>query len=144
LRDPLDAHDHALGLWRAGPLTSAAHEAASSPDAPDEGMATYDVESDAQGHVTSVTLVSLGAGASGWSSVGRELLGLLTSKTLRVPPGAHGVRARLQITAKRTLPAGEHREYGSPSGVGTWGDLSNIAQIRTRVVHAQILNEATF
>ncbi len=175
LRDPLDALDEERGLGRAGPLVSAAHEAASSPSAPDEGSATYEVESNAEGRVTKVTLVSPGPDRDGWSAVGRALEEALAAKSLRVPSGARGVRARVQIAAKRTLPAGEKRTYapgavrddiagtsegakecvgegmarkctkGSPFGAtGTWGDLSNVGQIRTRVVHVQILGERVF
>ena len=158
LRDSLEARDHELGLGSAGPLVSAAHDAASLAFAPDTGGATFEVVSDAEGRVTSANIVSVSADGPAWSDVARELVSLMSSKRLHVPRGAHGYRARLRITAERALPAGSkttsavgavpddipggekscegegmHRKCtkGSPIGAtGTWGDLSKSARGR--------------
>jgi hypothetical protein len=170
----LAARDRELGLSRASPLVSAAHEAASPSIAPDEGSATFEIESDETGKVVSAKLVSFGGDTSAWNDVGRAIVTAMApdSKRLRLPRGARGLRARLQITAERVLPSGEHHTYtagavpddvagggsacvpngttrkcisGSPAGAsGTLGDLSNIGQKRSRVVHVQLLGESAF
>jgi hypothetical protein len=172
LRDPLEARDHELGLGAGGPLVAAAREAASLAFAPDTGTATFDIESDAEGRVMSATIVSVGGDAQAWGDVARQLVSLMSSKRLHVPHGAHGFRARLRISADRTLPAGEktsstvgavpddvaggdtscvgegiHRKCtaGSPVGMtGSWGDLSNLGARATRIIRAQIVSERTF
>ena len=174
IQGELAARDRELGLSRASPLVTAAHEAASPSIAPDEGSATFEIQSDETGRVVSARLVSFGSDTSAWNDVGRAIVTAMASdaKRLRLPPGARGLRARLQITAQRVLPGGEKHSYapgavpddvagggsgcvqngntrkciaGSPAGAsGTLGDLSNIGQKRSRVVHVELLGEETF
>jgi hypothetical protein len=171
LRDALDAHDRAIGLGSEGPLVSAAHEAASPEIAPDVGSATLEIECDANGGAVTARVVYTASDAAAWSDVARELAKLVSSKRLHVPPGARGVRTRLEIVAERALPSGEKLETkagavpddvpggdrvcegtgstrrctgGSPVGTTqTLGDLSNIGARRSRIVHVQVLSEQT-
>ena len=116
-------------------------------------------------------VVSATGNAAAWSAVTRELVKLVSSKRLHVPPGARGVRTTLSIVAERALPAGEKRisapgavpddvpqaepvcdgeglarrcAGGMPLGTTqTIGDLSNIGARRSRIVHVRVLGETT-
>ncbi|HEY8092045.1 MAG TPA: hypothetical protein VIF09_29490 [Polyangiaceae bacterium] len=169
LRDGLDAHDRALGLGRAGPLVSAAHEASSPSVAPDVGAATLDVESDATGKVLSARVVSGSPDASAWTGVARELVRLMASRSVRVPADARGLRTRLRIVAERTSPSGGGYATsaggvpddacvgradprlgglgrkcltGMPTGGKQTLDLSDVGAKPSRVVHVQVLSES--
>jgi len=171
LREALDAHDRALGLGSEGPLVSAAHEAASPALAPDVGSATLEIECDGSGGGITARVVSATGNAAAWNGVARELVRLVSSKRLHVPPGARGVRTTLSIVAEKALPAGEKRISapgavpddvpqaepvcdgeglarrcvgGMPLGTTqTIGDLSNIGARRSRIVHVRVLGETT-
>jgi len=169
IRDALDADDHERGLGSAGPLVSAAHEAASPSIAPDVGNASFDVFSDADGKVVAVRVVSASADLPEWNDVARELMKAMGSKRMRVPRGAAGVRARIRITAERSLPSGDHSasspgavpddapgsdpacagkgwsrkcQAGMPVGASTTFDISNLGARRSRIVHVQVVAEA--
>jgi hypothetical protein len=106
LRDGLDARDRELGLGSAGPLVSAAHEAASPSMAPDVGSATLEIDCDAGGRIVAARVLSASAAPTQWNAVARELVRIASARTLHVPAGARGVRARLRIVAERSLPSG--------------------------------------
>ena len=163
LRGPLEARDRALGLGAAGPLVSVAHDAASPRLAPDVGTATLEIECDASGRTVSARVLSADAEPGAWDDVAKELVRLAATKILKLPRGAHGLRARLRIVAERTLPSGEKRAAsaggvpddqcdgtginrrcagGMPTGIsGTFGDLSNFGAKRSRIVHVRVLDE---
>jgi hypothetical protein len=165
VRDDLHARDVAMGLGASGPLVSAAREAARPNIAPEIGAATIDVETDADGRITSARVVDAAADRLAWTDVARQLVLLMAAKPLRVPPGARGLRARLRIVAERTLPAGESRPAetgattqdacdasgvvrrciaGLPAGVsGTFGDVSNFGAKRSRNVRVEVLSESS-
>lgn len=164
IRESLTARDVELGLGRAGPLVSAAHDAASSPEAPEIGTTILEVESDAAGNV-----VAIRSDDRAWSQVAAAVVRRMAGKPLRVRTGARGVRARVRIVAERALPAGGHTSAspgavpddvaggskacvgqgvtrrciaGMPVGVtGSAGDTSNIGAHPTRVVHVQLVAE---
>jgi hypothetical protein len=170
-RDAADSRDHDLGLGSSGPLVAAAHEAGSMPSAPDTGTATFEVESDATGKVTTANVVSVSADAAGWNAVGRELVSLMDSRRLHLPSGARGLRTRLRITAERTLPSGTKGTTslgavpddvpgggsvcvgegwlrkctkGMPVGVTRNAtDVANFGASVSRIVRAKILEEKT-
>jgi hypothetical protein len=100
----------ALGPRPSGELVAAAHEAAAPSIAPDVGTATVVVESDAAGFVTTARVVSATPDLASWGDFARELTRLTSSKKLRVPPGARGVRTRLRVVAEWTMPGGQHVE----------------------------------
>jgi hypothetical protein len=169
LRDPLDAHDRALGLNAGGPLVTAAHEAASPALAPDVGAATLEIESDAAGKVTTARVVSAAADVAAWNDVAHEIVRLMSARVLHLPPGARGLRTRLRIRADRALPSGESVRNsagavpddvpgsepmcegegnarrctkGLPFGATTNGsDIANVGAKRSRVVHVETLGE---
>ena len=107
LRDELTAHDRALGISPGNALITVAKEAASPILAPDVGVATLEIESDASGRVVSASVVSGPADAAAWGDVAREIVKRMSGKNLRLPRGAHGLRTRLRISALRTLPSGK-------------------------------------
>ncbi len=173
LRDPLDARDRALGLGSAGALVSAAHAAASPSLAPDVGTATLEIECDAAGHVVSARVLAASADATQWGAVARELVRLASSRTVRVPAGARGVRTRLRIVAERALPSGKKstvtpgatpddvpggmdnkvcegegasRKCAAGMIVGATGnlvDVTNIGARASRIVRVLVLGEET-
>jgi hypothetical protein len=168
LREGLDAHDRELGLSSSGPLVSAAHEAASPSIAPDVGAATFDIDSDASGHVVAAHVVSASADAASWDDVARELVRLMGAKALRVTHDARGRRTRLRIVAERTLPSGTPYARGAgavneadcagkgsgplgigrkcatgmPSGASQTFDLADIGARASRIVRVQLVGEA--
>jgi hypothetical protein len=164
LSEDVHASEVATGHSIAGPLVSAAHEAASPRIAPDVGTATIEIESDASGEVVSAHVVDSSGDRAQWEDVAAQIRRSMAHKPLRVPAGAHGVRAHVRIVAERTLPSGERTTVhpgaapddvcdnsgptrrctaGMPGGAGgTWGDVTNIGAKRSRVVHVQLLDEA--
>lgn len=170
LRSGLASHDQEIGLGASGPLVSAVHEAASM--APDVGSATLDIDVDAGGKVIAPRVVSANADMAGWNAMAGEVVRIASSKTIHVPAGSHGIRARLRVVAERTLPSGTKRTAhpgaapddvpggmdghacegegaerrctaGMPVGVtGTLGDLANIGARAARIVHVAVLGEA--
>jgi len=164
LSDDMRALDVATGHSIAGPLVSAAHDAASPNTAPEVGSATIEIESDASGQVVAAHVVDASGDRARWDDVAEQIRRSMANKRLRVPAGARGVRAHVRIVAERTLPSGERTSVhpgaapdevcdssgptrrcgaGMPAGAGgTWGDVSNFGAKRSRVVHVQLLDEA--
>jgi hypothetical protein len=164
MRDMLTARDVSLGIGRAGPLVSAAHEAASTSSAPEVGATILEVECDSRG-----TVVAARAEYRSWNDVAGAVVRRMAGKTLRVPHGARGLRARLRVVAEKALPSGSHGSSsfgavpddipggnqacdgngihrrcvaGMPVG-GTTAehDTSNVGSKPTRIVHVQLLGE---
>lgn len=163
LSDDMRAHDVATGHSIAGPLVTAAHDAASPNVAPDVGSATIEIESDASGVVVAARVVDASGDRARWDDVAEQIRRTMAHKPLRVPAGARGVRAHVRIVAERTLPSGERTSIhsgaapdevcdgsgptrrctaGLPGAGGTWGDVTNFGAARSRVVHVQLLDEA--
>jgi hypothetical protein len=163
LSDDMRAHDLATGHSIAGPLVTAAHEAASPRVAPDVGRATIEIDSDASGEVVAARVVDASTDRARWEDVAEQIRRSMAHKRLRVPSGARGVRAHVRIVAERTLPSGEHTSFdpaaapeevcdrsgptrrcgaGMPGAGGTWGDVTNFGAKRSRIVHVQLLDEA--
>lgn len=163
LSDDMRAHDVATGHSIAGPLVTAAHDAASPNVAPDVGTATIEIESDASGQVVAARVVDASGDRARWDDVADQIRRSMANKRLRVPSGARGVRAHVRIVAERTLPSGERTSVrpgaapdevcdgsgptrrctaGMPGAGGTWGDVTNFGTKRSRIVHVQLLDEA--
>lgn len=162
LSDDMRAHDVATGHSIAGPLVSAAHEAASPNVAPDVGTATIEIEADASGEIVAAHVVDASSDRARWEDVAEQIRRSMAHKPLRVPAGARGVRAHVRIVADRTLPSGERTSVhagaapdevcdgsgptrrcvaGMPGAGGTWGDVTNFGAKRSRIVHVQLLDE---
>ena len=108
VHDELAARDQELGLGPGGALVTAAHEAASGSEAPDEGSATLEIVCDASGAVTGGLVTGASSGdLPRWNAVAETLVRQMHGKAMRLPPGAKGLRARLAIRIARTMPSGE-------------------------------------
>jgi hypothetical protein len=141
LRDALGEHDRSVGLGAGGPVVSAARSVLSSPNAPSEGVASYQVITDADGNVTQVRM--LDANGDGWNKLAASLLGTLKGQKLRVPPGARGLSVTVRVEAKYQLPSGAkaERSYGATSFSQEF-DLSDIAAKKVRTTSARVTGEA--
>ena len=138
------------GSLYAGPVVNAAHDAATSPIAPDVGMAVFVVRTDAAGSVTSVSLRDVSSDFPGWAAVGKKLETALVAKKLVVPSGASGVQVTVKVSAKYALPSGADPKKpidasvgGTPFGPGVGGtfDLADIGSKPMRVVAVVVLDE---
>jgi len=171
LRDDLDARDRARGLSGNGAFISAAREAASATIAPDVGSATFDIESDAAGRIVTARVITAAGDIVAWNAVARELVRLMSTKTVRVRPGTRGVRARVSVTAMRVPPSGNKNTVsagavpddvpgsdpvcegegarrrctaGLPVGITANSvDVANAGANAVRVVRAQLLSEVS-
>ncbi|MFC1641868.1 hypothetical protein ACFL5O_04140 [Myxococcota bacterium] len=97
LRAGLAASDGLRGLARSSSVVSAAHGAALR-FGPAQGNAWFEVQTDAEGRVTSVTLLRFGSDRPAWQRVREELRSRLQQRRLRVPKEAHGVLATLRVS----------------------------------------------
>jgi hypothetical protein len=138
------------GSLYAGPVVSAAHDAATSPIAPDVGIAVFVVRTDAAGTVTSVSVRDVNGDFPGWAAVGKKLETALVAKKLVVPSGASGVQVTVKVSAKYALPSGANPKKpidadvgGTPFGPGIAGtfDLADIGSKPMRVVAVVVLDE---
>jgi hypothetical protein len=138
------------GSLYAGPVVSAAHDAATSAIAPDVGVAVFVVRTDAGGAVTSVSLRDVSSDFPGWAAVGKKIEGALLAKKLVVPGGASGVQVTVKVSAKYALPSGANPKKpidadigGTPFGPGIAGtfDLADIGSKPLRVVAVVVLDE---
>ena len=134
----------------SGPVVSAAHDAATSPMAPDVGIAVFVVRTDAAGSVTSVSVRDVSSDLPGWAAVGKTLQAALAAKKLVVPTGANGVQVTVKLSAKYALPSGANPKKpidaslgGTPFGPGIGGtfDLADIGSKPMRVVAVVVLDE---
>lgn len=142
LAEGLEARDRAKGLGRGGPVANAAREVANRVG-PQQGHATFVVETDPHGRVRSVQLVGVSADLELWNKVARGLRAALERRAaLRVPPGAHGLRVGVLVEARVQLPSG-----ASPGGsvhfkgAGLGFDVADIGATPKRVVYARITSE---
>jgi len=169
--EALDAHDTAIGLTRAGPIATALENAVEGSAAPFEGIATFDVGVDTDGHVYA-TMLDANGDAEGWSQVANTARAAVDPKRVRIPPGARGWHAIVKVEAKIQYPnALDPKTMGtkikaSPTAVQltsigkicnvrvTLGltlvpiiggcDPSNIGAHPLRVVHGSIVSEGRF
>jgi hypothetical protein len=107
MQGELAARDQELGLGPGGALVTAAHEAASGAEAPEEGSATLEIVCDASGAVTDGRVTGATGDLPAWTEMARPLVRQMHGKTMRLPPGAKGLRARLAVRIARTLPSGD-------------------------------------
>jgi hypothetical protein len=124
LREGLRASDGMRGLGRSGPILSAARAAALGRG-PARGNAWFDVSTDAEGRVSSVTLLRFGSDGPAWQRVGRELQSRLGDRRLRVPEGARGLRATIRIAVGPDAAPPNDFKLGRSGGLQPTGPLAS-------------------
>jgi hypothetical protein len=139
IKGTLDAKDQVIDGGYGGPVVSAAHAAASGIHAPQVGYATFDIETDGKGLVTTVKLVDYG-GDLGWQHVQKELQTNLETQRLKVPAGANGVHVRVRVDADMRLPSGAKQKI-TPQGLGFGFDVSDIGAVKHRVVAVKLVEQ---
>jgi len=139
LGEGLEGLDRERGLGRGGVVATLARSAAIG-SGPTEGEATFSVQADREGRVSSVTLVE-GRGGS-WSEVTAALRRALGQKRLRVPPGANGLAVQVLVRARVQLPSGSKPgEAIRGRGAGAEFDVADIGARPARVVSARVTSE---
>ncbi len=142
LAEGLEARDRAHGHFRGGVVAAAAQKVANTLG-PQQGHATFVVETDAKGHVLSVRMVGASADLRLWHKVAAGLRAELSRRAaLRVPPGADGLRVCVLVEARVQLPSGSS-PGGSVhfKGAGLGFDVADIGATPRRVVYARITSE---
>ncbi len=106
VRDVLQEHDRQLGLGAGGPIVGLAEDVARASATPWNSRATFEVVADARGVVTAVRLVDASEAWGDWERVVADLRDALRRVVLRVPAGAAGVQATLEVMSRFQLPSG--------------------------------------
>ena len=99
---------------------SALEEVVRTTDSPVRGVATFDVIVDPNGN-TDVRLDGADADVDGWSRLTRAMSDAVAHKSLRVPPGARGLRVTVQIEARVQWPNGK-----TPEQTGTYARATGL------------------
>ncbi len=142
LAEGLEARDRARGHFRGGEVADAARDVANRVG-PQQGHATFVVETGPHGHVRTVRMVGASADLELWNKVAQGLrAALLRHAALRVPPGARGLRVSVLVQARVQLPSGSS-PGGSVhfKGAGLGFDVADIGATPKRVVYARITSE---
>lgn len=138
LRTALREHDLALGIGSGGPLVGIIEETTRTSDTPWESSATFQVSTDASGHVTGIRISSVSSSMEGWKRVARQILDALRERTLRVPSGAAGIVVTLRVTSESRLPSGSRARYEPHVG-----DTSEVASIERNPAPSGAASAAT-
>jgi len=107
LREELEARDAERGLSRASPVVASAYQVASS--APENGMATFEVTTDATGAVVAVDLVGPIVDRARWLSVLRALRQRLKDRRLRGAREGRGMVVRIVVERGEFAKRAEER-----------------------------------
>jgi hypothetical protein len=151
MRTALEEHDHELGFYDVGGATVGVAESVARPsDTPADSTAIFEITADAEGNVTSVTLVDATQGRTAWEPVAASLASALRAKRLAMR-GHPGAVITLEVSSRWALPSGARAGHAvnttgaSPTdtGLAVAGnfDLSDIGARAARSVHARILHE---
>jgi len=107
LQEGLEASDRALApaLGPEGRVLSASQKAAHAPEAPEAGVARFEVTVHRTGAVE-VTLGAANAQRDEWQEVAVHIANDLRSKPPRIPPPREGVKVVIEVVAEQTLPNG--------------------------------------
>ena len=97
LKAALDDHDREIGLGRGGAIVSQLENAARMDSAPVQGKALLEVTVDTRG---SVWVGVSQSNHPGWTRVANQLAKQLRGSRFRIPPGARGLRFRVEVDAK--------------------------------------------
>jgi hypothetical protein len=107
LQEGLEASDKKLGMGPSGRVATALFQAAHAPDAPETGMALFNVTVLRTGAVE----VTLGETTDRrWQAVATHAAEALRQSPPRIPPPREGYRLTLRITAEETMPNGLKRK----------------------------------
>jgi hypothetical protein len=151
MRTALEEHDHELGFYDVGGATVGVAESVARPsDTPADSTAVFEITADAEGNVTSVTLVDATQGRTAWEPVAASLASALRAKRLAMR-GHAGAVITLEVSSRWALPSGAHAGHAvnttgagpTDTGLAVAGnfDLSDIGARPARSVHARILHE---
>jgi hypothetical protein len=110
LRDALHERDHGIGLDIGGPVVAVAEELTRPSNTPLNSRAVFEVIADADGNVTSVSLVDVSQGRSEWEHIAASLGQALRTRKLHVPAGTGGVTMTLEVASRWQLPSGHDPE----------------------------------
>lgn len=107
LQEGLEESDRALalGLGPEGRVVSASQKAAHAPEAPEAGVARFEVTVHRTGAVE-VTLGAANAQRDEWKQVAVHIANDLRSKPPRIPPPREGIKVVIEVVAEQTLPNG--------------------------------------
>jgi hypothetical protein len=108
LTEGLDASDRAKGLGRGGPVLSAVEDAAHSADAPEEGMADYEVVVRRTGPIE-VYLLGARADRDEWDRITPAIREGVSSRHVFIPDGASGMRFVVHVDAAMRFADGKRR-----------------------------------
>lgn len=108
LREGLEELDAERGISRASPVVREANRLASS-EAPEVGLATFEIVTDSEGVVQAVRLVGSPLERLRWEHLAKRLRDELSRSRLRVPPGANGLLMRLRIERGELAKTPEER-----------------------------------
>jgi hypothetical protein len=108
------------GLGRGGPAVAALEEVARESDAPARGVATFDVVVNRSGSAD-VRLESADADFDAWSRLTRAMAEAVTRKSVRIPPGARGLRVTVRLDARVQWPNGK-----TPESTGTFARTTGL------------------
>jgi hypothetical protein len=146
----LDEHDHELGFDVGGAVVGVAESVARPSDTPNDSTAVFEITADANGNVTSVTLVDASQGRTAWEPVAASIATALRAKRLAMR-GHAGAVITLEVSSRWALPSGARpggavsTSGASPTetGVALGGsfDLSDVGARPSRSVHARVLHE---
>jgi hypothetical protein len=121
---------------RVGRSSALPEDVARASATPWNSQATFEVVADAGGEVTSVRLVNASEAWGDWERVAADLRGALRRLVLRVPAGAAGVEAMLEVTSRFQLPSG-HDPMTEVSVLGV--PLKKAPPTAKRPMHVDIL-----
>jgi hypothetical protein len=105
LQEGLEESNRSLGLGPEGRVLSASGKAAHSPEAPETGVARFEVTVRRTGAVE-VTLGAATAQAEQWQQVAAKIANDLRSAPPKIPPPREGLRLVIEVVAEQTLPNG--------------------------------------
>jgi hypothetical protein len=163
LVEGLDQADFAKGQGRGGAVLASVEAAARSNDAPTIGRVVFDVTVD-RANVVTVSVVSASEDFRGWSNLAGAIATGVRSRKTRIPPGAQGLRVRVEVDAAVKYPDGrdvrstggfvdpEHLTIGTqgkvcgiglnPLGISGGCSPENIGGVAARIVHGRVLGES--
>ena len=105
LQEGLEASDRARGLGPEGRVVAASQKAAHSPEAPEAGVARFEVTVRRTGAVE-VSLGAVTAQREQWQQVAAHIARDLKSSPPRIPPPREGLKVVVEVVAEETMPNG--------------------------------------
>jgi hypothetical protein len=137
LRGTLDARDHERGLAlpAANEAKLAIEAVVQSAETPKESTATFDVDVDAAGNITNISMPAANKGGTAmWGRVLARIKQSLAGRklTMRGDAATAGAHLRVRVETRERYPNGEKPGDGPGRGTNMWGEHAS------RVVLAKI------